>query len=193
MATQKQRSVSTRGLILRAFRESLLKRGLDQTTTQSVLTETGLSKGAMYHHFQSKTDIVEAIYTEESRTAIERAFNKADRTQGPLGQLKSACLVWTQEVRDPDVSKILFEIGPTALGPEKARAIENAYSLELIEGLLTKAIADGDIGQTDTHLFAAYLNALVEQTALHQLRTGKASMDMLDHSIQAMFASLQSN
>lgn len=154
---------------------------------QSVLNQTGLSKGALYHHFRSKTEIIEAIYSEESRSAIQRAFEKAVKTSGPLTQLKSACLAWTDEVRKPTVSKILFEIGPTALGPKKAKAIEDSHSLAGIEALLEEAMNAGEIGDTDSKLIAAFLNALVEQTALHQLRTGTASLELLDRSIESIF------
>lgn len=191
MATQKQRSDSTRATILKAFRASLLQRGLDQTTTQSVLEETGLSKGALYHHFKSKTEIVEAIYSEESRNAIKRAFEKVQQIDGALAQLKQACLAWTEEARVPNVSKILFEIGPTALGPEKAKAIEDSHSLDRIEALLNRAIETGEIAATDSKLIAAFLNALVEQTALHHLRTGTASLELLGQSIDALFGSLK--
>lgn len=191
MPTQKQRSDATRAQLLKAFRDSFLKHGLDGTTTQSVLNETGLSKGAMYHHFRSKTEIVEAIYAEESRGAIERALNRAAPGAGPLARLKGACLAWTEEARVPSVSKILFEIGPAALGPEKAKAIENTHSLKRIEALLGQAIAQGELGETDPRLIAAFLNALVAEAALYTLRTGKASSDVLDRAIQALFDTLR--
>ena len=191
MATQKQRSDATRALLLKAFRESFLKNGFERTTTQSVLNETQLSKGAMYHHFQSKTDIVEAIYAEESKSTIERAIARAGKGLGPLEQIKSACLTWTALARAPNVSKILFEIGPKALGPEKAKAIEDAYSLHLIEALLNQAIDKGEITDADPKLIAAFLNALVEQTALYDLRTGGTSLALLERAIDALFVSLK--
>ena len=191
MATQQQRSDSTRALLLIEFRKSLLNKGLDKTTTQGVLDATGLSKGALYHHFQSKTDILEAIYSEESRKTIEEAFRKSDPSKGPLSQLKSAYLFWTEEVRKPSVSKILFEVGPKALGPEKARSIEDSHSGTLIETLLKQAIFNGELEEVDLKLLALFLNALVEQAALHQLRTGTNSQPMLDRSIQALFDSLR--
>lgn len=191
MATQKQRSDATRALLLKAFRDSFLKNGFERTTTQSVLSETQLSKGAMYHHFQSKTDIVEAIYAEESKSTIERAIARAGKDLGPLEQLKSACLTWTELARAPSVSRILFEIGPKALGPEKAKAIEDAYSLHLIEALLNKAIDKGEIINTDPKLIAAFLNALVEQTAIYDLRTGSTSLALLERTIDALFVSLK--
>lgn len=191
MATQKQRSDATRAILLQAFRASFLKNGLEATTTQAVLDQTGLSKGAMYHHFQSKTDIVEAIYSEESQGAIERAFKKGAQSGGPLAQIKAACLAWTEEVQVPSVSKILFEIGPKALGPERAKAIEDAHSLQRIEGLLRAAIAQGDMVETDPKLIATFLNALVAETAMHHLRTGQMALDVLDRSIDALFQAWQ--
>ena len=191
MATQKQRSDATRALLLKTFRQSFLDNGFERTTTQSVLTETQLSKGAMYHHFQSKTEIVEAIYADESKRTIERAIARASKDLGPLEQLKSACLTWTELARAPDVSKILFEIGPKALGPEKAKAIEDTHSLHLIEALLNKAIRTGEIRDSDPKLIAAFLNALVEQTALYDRRTGGTSLALLEQAITALFASLK--
>ena len=187
MATQQQRSEATRAQLLQAFRAAFLKHGFEETTTQSVLKQTGLSKGAMYHHFRSKTEIAEAIYSLESRQAIERALASVDKQASPLEQLKSACLAWTQEVRTPDISKVLFEIGPSALGPHRAKEIENAISLKHIEDLLHQAIADKELASQDPKLIAAYLNAMVAETALHTLRTRKSSADALNDAIDGLF------
>ena len=187
MATQQQRSDSTRAQLLKAFRTAFLKHGFDETTTQSVLAQTGLSKGAMYHHFRSKSEIVEALFVDESRRAIERALESVDKNASPLEQLRTACLTWTQEVRTPSVSKVLFEIGPSALGPQRAKEIENAISLTHIEDLLGQAIAAGDLASQDPKLIATFLNALVAEAALHALRTRNDSADVLSDAIDGLF------
>ena len=191
MATQKQRSETTRRTLLKAFRASFLKRGFDKTTTQDVLAETGLSKGAMYHHFKSKTEIMEAIYEAESHGAINRALNSVGTEATPLDRLRAACLAWTQEVRTPTIARILFEIGPSALGTRRAKEIEDAYSLMHFEALLAQAQAAGDIGPSDPKLTAAMLNALVAEAALYTQRTGIESRDTLATTIDALFASLR--
>ncbi len=191
MATQQQRSEATRALLLKAFRAAFLKHGLDETTTQYVLKQTGLSKGAMYHHFRSKNDIVEALFADESRRAIARAIDRVDKNAPPLEQLRTACLEWTQEVRTPSVSKILFEIAPSALGPQRAKEIENAISLKHIEALLDQAIAAGDLKSRDPKLIAAFLNALVAEAALHTLRTRKDSAEALGDAIDGLFNAFQ--
>lgn len=191
MVTQKKRSETTRRTLLKAFKASFLKHGFDGTTTQRVLQETGLSKGALYHHFQSKTDIIEAIYEAESHGAIERALRSVDQAAPPLVRLRAACIAWTKEVRSPGISRILFEIGPSALGRRRAKEIEDAFSLMHFEALLEEALAAGEIERTDPKLTAALLNALVAEAALYTQRTGKDASATLAGTIDALFVSLR--
>lgn len=191
MAKQQERSESTKSQLLKAFRTSFLKRGFEETTTQYVLEKTGLSKGAMYHHFRSKIEIVEALYADETRRAITRALQSVDKNASPLVQLKGAYLAWMQEVRAPNVSKVLFEIGPSALGPQKAKDIEDSISLKHIEAFLEQAIAAGDLAAHDPKLIAAFLNALVAEAALYSLRTGNDPIDALSQAIDGMLNGLR--
>jgi AcrR family transcriptional regulator len=47
-----------------------LSRGYERTTINDVISATGLSKGAFYHHFRSKEDLLEAITARFSRESI---------------------------------------------------------------------------------------------------------------------------
>lgn len=166
MPSQQSRSDATRDVLLKAFRQSLLDVGFEATTTASVLAQTGLSKGALYHHFASKTEIIEAIYRTESRGAIERAVGRVDAQALPLDQLKRACAAWLAEVRDPAVARILFEIGPAAIGFAGAQRIESEFSLALFERLLGEIDCEGTIAVADAKTAARLINALMAELAL---------------------------
>lgn len=176
---------------MKAFRTSFLKRGYEATTTQMILGETGLSKGALYHHFRSKTEIMEAIYEAESHAAIDKAVQSVDVASPPLDRLRESCLAWLSEVRTPGIAKILFDIGPSALGQTRAREIEDSYSLRLLETLFREAVIRGDISDTDTRLAASLVNALVAEAALYTLRTGSPADDMLDRLMMGYFEALR--
>jgi AcrR family transcriptional regulator len=191
MVAQQQRSDATREKLLSAFRTSFLERGFEQTTVQSVLNLTGLSKGALYHHFRSKSEIIEALYERESRSAIAEVVTQPATERSPLARLKSVYLQWTQVVRDPDIARILFEIGPAAIGEQKARNIEDAASRQSIKRLLGKAIESGEIAPPDPNLLISLLNALVAEAALHQLHTGEDARASLELSIDGIFAAMQ--
>ncbi len=191
MVTQQQRSDSTREKLLAAFKASFLKQGFEQTTVQSVLDETGLSKGAMYHQLRSKSEIIEALYEQESRAAIARVFAHQSDPASALSRLKTAYLEWTKTVRDPDVARILFEIGPAAIGEQKARQIEDAVSRQSVRRLLNKAIEAGEIAPPDPDLLISLLNALVAEAALYQLRSGDDAQASLELTIDGMFQAMR--
>lgn len=174
MPSQQQRSDTTREALLAACRKLLLEQGVDATTLAMVLADTGLSKGALYHHFASKTELIAAIYRVESKRAIARAVRQAERaaSASPLGELTATCAAWLEEIRAPDVAAILFRIGPAALGVEEAQRIENDHSLALFERQLARAAEAGEIGAIDQPLAARLLNALMAELALARLREG---------------------
>lgn len=191
MARQQDRSSQTRAALLKAFRTAFLRQGYEATTTQKILDATGLSKGALYHHFASKTEVLEAVYEAESRRAIERALNSAPDNAPPLERLKAALLAWIEIVRAPSTARILFEIGPSALGVQRAREIEAAHSLGQIEALLNEAHVRGDTVDTDRELLAASLNALVAEALLHTRRTGRPAQTSLHAMIEALLSSIR--
>ncbi|WDA40214.1 TetR/AcrR family transcriptional regulator [Erythrobacter sp. BLCC-B19] len=172
MPTQQQRSDATREALLAACRALLLAEGTEATTMAAVLTRTGLSKGALYHHFASKTELIAAIYKAESKGAIARALARAEQAGAvsPLAQLTTMCAAWLEEIRAPDVAAILLRIGPAALGVEEAQRIENANSLTLFERQLARAAEAGEIGSIDQPLAARLVNALMTQLAVASLR-----------------------
>lgn len=50
--------------ILNISMKLFMEKGYEKTTIQDIVDELGMSKGAIYHHFKSKEDIVEAIWTQ---------------------------------------------------------------------------------------------------------------------------------
>ncbi len=189
MATQQQRSENTRRIIVDVFRTTLLAEGLDAATVQRVLDDTGLSKGALYHHFKSKHEIIEAIYLAEASAAIDAAHKAADPHLPPLDRLKCSAAAWMDSVAQRDIGRILFDIGPTALGMQKAKELEDGLSLHHFRALLTEAVDTGDAVISDVPLAAKIISAGIGEAAIHRLKTGRDSGDMVNRLIDALCAS----
>ena len=52
--------------ILTAAKRLFLEKGYDNTTIQDIVDELGgLTKGAVYHHFKSKEEIMEDVYKRQ--------------------------------------------------------------------------------------------------------------------------------
>ncbi|MEO1038617.1 MAG: TetR/AcrR family transcriptional regulator [Pseudomonadota bacterium] len=192
MATQEERTRATRARLIAAFRASILDQGFEHATTQRLLDATGLSKGALYHHFKSKTELMEAVYEAESAGAITRAAEAVATTDSALARLKCACRAWLTEVKAEDVSLILFEIGPAALGLARARAIEDRLSIIAFERLLTEAAETGEIRPDPPRLIARLLNALMAEASIAQRQDELDAADTVMQGVDALLSTLKS-
>lgn len=58
---QEEKSLLSKNKILAAAGEVFSQKGYDAATMQDIMEKSGLSKGAIYHHFKSKEEIMQAL------------------------------------------------------------------------------------------------------------------------------------
>lgn len=68
--TQAAKSVNRKQEILQAALELFYKKGYENTTINNIIDELGVSKGAFYHYFESKEDVIISIAREYSERSI---------------------------------------------------------------------------------------------------------------------------
>lgn len=147
--------------ILTAARRLFLEKGYEHTTIQDIVDQLGgLTKGAVYHHFKSKEEIMDAI-TEKmfwDDNPFEKVRGRADLNG--LEKMKEVVRL-TQE---PDWSSLSRQSMPLLKNPRLlAKAIEDNQTivtplwLELIE----EGMADGSI-RTEYPREAAELLTLLD-------------------------------
>lgn len=59
--------------ILNVTRKLINEKGLSNTSTNDIVRELGISRGALYHHFESKDAILDALVEQTSADIYERA------------------------------------------------------------------------------------------------------------------------
>ena len=97
-----------------------LAKGYERTTINDVIGATGLSKGAFYHHFRAKEDLLEAIAARFAEQSLAQAKGVADdRSLGALGRL-NRLLTLTREWKEEHIAD-LRAMFLTLLKPENAR------------------------------------------------------------------------
>jgi len=74
-----------RAEIIDAAQHLFLRKGYDKTTINDVIAATRLSKGAFYHHFHSKEDLLEAITERIAAAALDRVATRV--ADGPRDAL----------------------------------------------------------------------------------------------------------
>ncbi len=169
MPTQPERRAATRARLIAAAREHFARDGYENTHTNAILKQAGVSRGAMYHHFPSKKELFEAVFVAVSDETIERAAAQGTKGTSPIEDLISACLTWLRVVRQPDIAAILLDQGPQVLGWKHARDLEAESSLGLMTRGLERAVKAGEAQVPSIDLAARLLNALMAEAALAEL------------------------
>lgn len=84
----------TEARILDAATKLFLENGWEETTIQDIVDELGdVTRGAFYHHFKSKNDIIDAVTTKLFIQDNPVTVVKADNQLNGLGKLKKLLLL----------------------------------------------------------------------------------------------------
>jgi AcrR family transcriptional regulator len=166
MPTQSERREATRGAIVEAATELFSERGFEQTSVADILELAGISRGALYHHFAAKDDVFAAVFVVTSSVAIREAARQIPPDATPIDALIAGCLGWLDAVKNPAIHRILFVDGPTALGWERARALEEATNLGVMRAAVRRAVEAKEVEVPSADLAARLLNGLLAEAAL---------------------------
>lgn len=81
----------TRERILQAAFEEIYRNGFRSASVDQILTDTGLTKGALYHHFPNKAALGYAVVDEVIRQKIDQIWIRPiDRAEDPLEGLRNS-------------------------------------------------------------------------------------------------------
>jgi AcrR family transcriptional regulator len=167
MATKAEQSDATRRALVRAARELFAEHGFAETPTEAVVQAAGVTRGALYHHFKDKTALFQAVYEHLEEELVARVEAEVQGVADPLTVLTRGAEAFLDACLDPAVLRVVFLEGPTVLGWEKWREIDQAYGLGMVIHTLEWAKAEGAIGDVPIEPLAhVILGGLVEGSIL---------------------------
>ena len=166
MPTQTERSTATRRRILDAARELFADRGWAATSVDEVVRGAGVTKGALYHHFRDKTDLLRAVYEEQEQASIERLLGSSTAPADPLDQLRAGCRAFLTACLDPTFRRIALVEAPAGLGWEEWREIDARYGFGLLRAGVDAAMDAGRLRRMAVDQVAHLLLAALSEAAL---------------------------
>jgi AcrR family transcriptional regulator len=99
------------------------ERGYDRTSVQEIVEAAGVTKGALYHYFGSKDDLLHEIYGRVLRLQTERLDSIASQDAPVWLRLAEAAAdVVVTSIENLDDTKIFFR-SMHQLSPEKQKAV----------------------------------------------------------------------
>jgi AcrR family transcriptional regulator len=165
--TQAERSEATRSALIAAGRELFAARGYAAVGTEEIVRRAGVTRGALYHHFEGKRDLFRACYEQIEAELAQRLGEAAAPEAGALATLRAGKELFLDATLDPEIQRIALVDAPAVLGWEQWREIGARHGLGLIEALLAAGMESGEIRRQPLRPLAhAMLGALDEVAML---------------------------
>jgi len=166
--TQAQRSEATRAALLGAARRLFAERGYEDVATEEIVRAAGVTRGALYHHFGGKAELLEAVYERLEGESTERVARVVlgSELHSPLAAMKAGIEAFLDECRKPEMQQIGLHDAPAVLGWERWREIAAVNGLGLIEASLAAAIEAGEIRDLPLRPLAHLLLGALDEAAL---------------------------
>lgn len=199
MPTKIERAASTKAKIVAVARRLFATRGYAGTSTEAILEESQVSRGALYHHFKNKealfAEVMEAVETDITAATARARGNATD----PVEALRRAFDAFLDMACETEVRQIVLMDAHSVLGWQKWREIEDRYGLGRLKQALKLIAATGRIHEDLVDTFAHILLASLIEVAFlvarspdprAAARTGRKAMKEL---LERLLARSESN
>jgi AcrR family transcriptional regulator len=162
-----ERSEATRSALIAKARGLFAERGYAEVSTEEIVRATGVTRGALYHHFAGKMELFRAVYESVEQELVERIGASAlASAEDPLQALHAGAQAFLDACEDPAVQRIALLDAPAVLGWEQWRAIGLQYGFGLVEGTVQAAMDAGLIERQPVRPLAHLLLGAIDEGAM---------------------------
>lgn len=160
-----QREATAEALITEARRQFATS-GYTSVRLTEVVSTLGMTKGALYHHFDGKTALFRAVVQEVQQEVGDRVAAAAASRDEPWEELVSGCEAFLAAHTDPDVQQIMLVDAPAVLGWREWRAMDEASSGKHLDEILGVLVSDGTITPQPVEPLARLLSGAMNEASI---------------------------
>ncbi|HVN50678.1 MAG TPA: TetR/AcrR family transcriptional regulator [Acidimicrobiales bacterium] len=136
---------ATRANLVAVARRLFGEQGYAETSADEIAAAAGVTKGALYHHFDGKEDLFRAVFEQVELEISDKAASEFLNLPDAWEALTRGCALWVEAYLDPAVQRIVLSDARAVLGAAEVRAVENRFGAVALRGALRKAIYAGII------------------------------------------------
>lgn len=153
---------------MEAARDLFMERDYDEVSTEQILERSGVSRGALYHHFASKQALFRAVYEAGERRIVELLGERALAAATPFGALLESARAYLSLCEtDEELRRIGLMQSRAVLGWEGWRAAATELGIGATLAVVSAAIEAGELAPRDPETIAlVLLGALIEAAML---------------------------
>jgi AcrR family transcriptional regulator len=155
-----ERGEITREALVGAARLLFGRDGFTSTSLDDIASAAGVTKGALYHHFQNKEELFRAVAESVKRdinTRLSDLFIGSDA----FTALEAGCFTILEAYLDPSVRQIVWADAPAVLSLSAYRDIQGRYEQVFLRASLRRAMREGVIESLPLRPLTALLTGAI--------------------------------
>lgn len=179
--------VETREALLRAARVSFGREGYAATSIDAIVRRAQVTKGAFYHHFESKTELFQQVFEQVKKEVSRAAFvthvdhepfadprERSQRLRSLSGQTNAElwegmierCRRYVELHTHPELRRIVIEDARSVLGWEVWQRIESDHGTVLLRADLRRAMRRGLIRRLPLRSLAMIFTGALKEACM---------------------------
>jgi AcrR family transcriptional regulator len=189
--TQVERLAATRAALLKAARTIFAEQGYAAAATEEIVRRAKVTRGALYHHFEDKRSLFDAVASEVAREIAEK-IDAMTPMDDPLKALIVGTGAFLDACLDPAVRRIYLIDAPAVLGWHRWREIDAPHGVrslrEGVSAMLAERPDDALAVEPTTFLLAGAFNEAALWIA--EAKDEKEARRAMDRSLAALIERL---
>jgi AcrR family transcriptional regulator len=171
MATKAEKAASTKANIIAVARRLFATQGYEGTSTEGVLEESKVSRGALYHHFETKEALFAEVLEAVEIDITEATGRARGNTTDPVEALSAAFDCFLDMASEDEVRQIVLTDAHSVVGWQKWREIEDRHGFGRLKQALKFIAAAGRLREEMVDVFAHILLASLLEVAFMVARS----------------------
>lgn len=161
--SNRDRAERTRAALMQAARSLFVDKGYADTSTPEIVAAAGITRGALYHHFEDKRALFRAIVTEEALAVAGAIEQNAPAGLPPFDALIEGSSAYLDAMRVPGRTRLLLIEGPSVLGQAEMKKLDEDNAARTLRSGLEAAM---DMRDVPLAALADLLSAAFDRAAL---------------------------
>ena len=184
----------TRAKLLAAARQAFAEKGFAGASMDELTAQVGLTRGALYHNFGDKRQLLAAVVNQIDGEMASRAEAIGKKKRDPWEALLAEGVAYIEMAIEPEVQRIVLLDGPSVLGDPSQWPSQNACLSATIRKL-EALIEQGVVKRIDVEAAARLINGAALNAALWIAASGgaKAVQAKAVEAFQALASGLLSD
>ncbi len=162
--TKAEQTRRTRRAILDRARQLFAEKGYAATGTEEIISELGITRGALYHQFKGKQAVFEAVVEEAYGEITAYIGAQVEPLEDTWEQLVLGSQAFLKVAQQEDLRRIVFIEAPAVLAAETLVTFDQ-YGFGLLRESIQTAVDKGQLDVVDAEGFSHLVNGALNELA----------------------------